>query len=305
MDEKNGLTYESRPKLRSPYVVCGIDGSLNAGNVSAGGIQYLIRHFKATKFAEIMTSRYHVYNMPGDQGLRPVFKMDDGLIVEAHFPKDEFYYAVNPTADHDLVLFLGTEPHLDWEEYADTVVSVATDIGASRLYGFGAILDRSPYSREPRITCTCSGAKVRAEMEKYKVGFSSRMGAATINQVLLYACQKKGLEGVALTARAPYYPEFNLAIEYSPKSIKAVLVRLNDMMHLGLAFRELDDAIREIQGKLDFFRQQNAQFNTYIEELEKNYVETPYQETFDMSSNDAIKFAEELLRDNNDQRQGQ
>jgi proteasome assembly chaperone (PAC2) family protein len=204
MADKNALIFGSRPKLRSPYVVCGIDGSLNAGNVSAGGIQYLMRHFKAIKFAEIITSRYHVYNMPGEQGLRPVFKMDDGLIVESHFPKDEFYYALNPTSDHDLVLFLGTEPHLDWEEYADTVVTVACDLGASRLYAFGAILDRSPYAREPRITCTCTSAKVKGEMAKYSVSFSSREGAATIDQVLLYACQKKGLDGVALTARAPY-----------------------------------------------------------------------------------------------------
>jgi proteasome assembly chaperone (PAC2) family protein len=200
------------------------------------------------------------------------------------------------------VLFQGTEPNLNWEEYADTVVALASDLGASRLYAFGAILDRSPYAREPRITCTCTSARVKDEMTKYMVSFSNREGGATLNQVLLYACMKKGLDGAALTARAPYYPEFNLAIEYSPKSIRAVLVRLNDLMHLGLSFGDLDDNIREIQGKLEFFRQQNAQFNSYIEELEKGYVETPYEEALDMSPNEAIRFAEEFLRENKDQR---
>ena len=304
MDEKSWLVYDSRPKLRRPYIICGVDGSLNAGNVSVGGIQYLIRHFNATKFAEITTSRYHVYNMPGDQGLRPIFKMDDGLIVETYFPKDEFYYATGPRSGHDLVFFLGTEPNLYWEEYADTVVGLAGDLGASRLYAFGAILDRSPYAREPRITCTCTSARVKEEMARYKISFSSREGAATLNQVLLYACQKKGLDGVALTARAPFYPEFNLAIEYSPRSIKAVLARLNDLMHLGLNFGELDDGIKENQNKLDSFRQQNAQFNTYIEELEKAYSETPY-ETLDISANEAVRLAEEFLRKNKDQRPGQ
>ena len=304
MDEKSWLVYDSRPKLRRPYIICGVDGSLNAGNVSVGGIQYLIRHFNATKFAEITTSRYHLYNMPGDQGLRPIFKMDDGLIVETYFPKDEFYYATSPGSGHDLVFFLGTEPNLYWEEYADTLVSLAGDLGASRLYAFGAILDRSPYTREPRITCTCTSARVKEEMAKYKISFSSREGAATLNQVLLYACQKKGLDGVALTARAPFYPEFNLAIEYSPRSIKEVLSRLNDLIHLGLNFGELDDGIRENQSKLDSFRQQNAQFNTYIEELEKAYAETPY-ETLDISANEAVRLAEEFLRKNKDQRPGQ
>jgi proteasome assembly chaperone (PAC2) family protein len=246
------------------------------------------------------TSRFHIYNVAGDQGLRPVFKMDDGLIVETHFPRDEFYHAVNPGSDHDLVFFLGTEPNLFWEEYADIVTDLARELGASRLYAFGALLDRSPYTREPKITCTCTDARVKEEMTKYRVSFSSREGAATLNQVLLYYCQKKGLDGVAMTARAPYYPEFNLAIEYSPKSIKAVLARLNDLMRLGLDFSDLDYAIREIQGKLDFFRQQNAQFNSYIEEIEKNYVEMPYQEALDISANEAIRLAEEFLRGNKD-----
>ena len=300
MDDRSSLVFDSRPKLRSPYVVCGLDGSLNAGNVSVGGIQYLVKHFKAVKFAEIKTARYHVYHIPGAEDLRPVFKMDDGLIVESHFPQDLFYYAANPASDHDLVFFLGTEPNLDWEEYADTVVALAGEMGASRLYAFGAILDRAPYAREPRITCTCTSPRVKDEMAKYRVSFSSREGAATLNQVLLYACQKQGLDGVALTARAPYYPEFNLAIEYSPRSIKAVLVRLNDLMHLGLAFDELDDAIGQIQGKLEFFRQQNTQFNSYMDELEKGYVEMPYRETLDMSANEAIQLAEEFLRGNKD-----
>jgi proteasome assembly chaperone (PAC2) family protein len=305
MDDSDALTFDSRPKLRSPYVVCGVDGSLNAGNVSAGGIQYLIGQFKASKFAEMKTPRFHIYSVAGDQGLRPVFKMDDGLIVESHFPKDEFYFGRNPNSDHDVVLFLGTEPNLYWEEYADTVVNLACAMGASRLYAFGAILDRAPYTREPRITCTCTGSRIKDEMAKYRVSFSSREGAATLNQMILYACRKKGLDGVALTTRAPYYPEFNLAIEYSPRSMKAVLVRLNDIMDLGLRFGDLDDAIGKVQGKLDFFRQQNAQFNSYLEELEKNYVEVPYEETLNMSPNEAIRLAEEFLRENKDQRPGQ
>jgi proteasome assembly chaperone (PAC2) family protein len=305
MDDRSALVYDSRPKLRSPYVLCGLDGSLNAGNVSIGGIQYLIKHFKAAKFAEITTSRYHVYHVAGSENLRPVFKMDEGLIVETHFPNDHFFYATNPASEHDLVFFLGTEPNLNWEEYADNVVTLAGDLGSSRLYAFGAILDRSPYGREPRITCTCTSARVREEMAKYRVSFSSREGVATVNQMLLYACQKKGLDGVGMTARAPYYPEFNLAIEYSPRSIKAVLVRLNDLTHLGVNFDELDDAIGQIQGKLDSFRQQNPQFNSYMDELEKGYVEMAYQETLDMSPNEGVRLAEEFLRGNKDQRPGQ
>jgi len=283
--------------------VCGLNGWVNGGDVSVSGTEYLIRHLKATKFAEIPTSHFHVYQIPGVPNLRPVFKMQDGVVTESRFPRNEFYYALNPTLDHDIILFLGTEPSLYWEEYADIIVNLASDFRAYQLCTFGGIMDRSPYTREPRTSCTCTSTKVRNEMTKYNVTFSSREGPASFNLMLLHACKKKGLEGVNLTVRAPYYPEYNIALDYSPKSVKAVLSRLNHLMGLEINFDELNKAISEMEGKLDFIRQQNQQFNTYMEDLEKNYSEMPYQEPLDISPHEAIRFAEEFLRENKDRRQ--
>ena len=301
MDDKNSVIYSSRPNLRSPYVVCGWNGWLNGGDVSVGGIAYLIQHLNAVKFAEIPASRYHVYQVSGVDNSRPIFKMDEGLITETHFSTNEFYYALNPASDHDIILLLGTEPNLYWEEYADMVADLAIYFKATRLYAFGAILDRTPYTKEPKISCTCTSARMKEEISKYGVTFSSRIGTASFNQMLLYACQKKGLDGINFTGRVSYYPEFSVAIEYNPKSIRTVLLRLNDLMHLNLDFTELDEGTKELESKLDFIRQQNSQFNTYIEELEKEYVEIPYHESLDISPNEAIKFAEEFLRENKDQ----
>jgi len=299
MNQQDSFVLYSRPVLRSPYLVCGFNGWINGGDVSAGGMNYLIKQLKAKKFAEIPISAYHIYQISGAESLRPVFKMQDGLIVETHLPQNEFYYALNPASDHDLVLFLGTEPNLNWEKYTETVVSLACDFNVCRLIAFGGIFDNTPYTREPKISCTCTDARVKAEMENYNVTYSNREGPATFNQMLLYACKQKGLDGVAFTARAPYYTEFNVAIGYSPKSIKAILVRLNHIMRLGLDFNELNISIKDLEGKLDFVRQQNQQFSAYIDELEKDYVETPFQEPLDISPNEAVRFAEEFLKGNN------
>jgi proteasome assembly chaperone (PAC2) family protein len=182
------------------------------------------------------------------------------------------------------------------------VVSLARQFGASRLVAFGGILEEIPYTREPSMTCTCTSAAVKDEMEQYNVLFSNREGPATFNQMLLYACKKQGLDGLALTVRVPYYPQFNIGVETSPKSMKAVLIRLNHILHLNLNFGELDNAIKELQGKLDFVRQQNPGFNTNIEELEREYVEMPYKELLDMSPSEGVKFAEEFLKENQNHR---
>lgn len=298
MDIQGNIIYDAKPALRKPYIICGINGSFNGGNVSVGGVNYLLEQFNALKFAEMPASRYHIYQLPGLESLRPVFKMQDGLIVESHLPVNRFYFAKNPGSEHDLILFIGDEPSLNWEEYAETIVDLTVSFEAERLYSLCGILDMTPYTREPLISCTCTDAKVKQEMEDYHVTFSSREGMASFGQMLIHTCSKKGLEGVNFTVRVPCYPEFNVILSESPKSQKAILMRLKDLMHYDISFEELDIDIKEIEGKLNFVRQQNPNFNGFMEEIEKKYVEMPYQESLDLSADDAVRLAEEFLKNN-------
>ena len=98
----------------------------------------------------------------------------------------------------------------------------------------------------------------------------------------------------------PCYPEFNVLLGDSPKSLKAILVRLKDLLHFDMNFDELDNMIKEMEGKLNSIRQQNPNFNTFIEELEKKYIEMPYHESLDISPSDGVKLAEEFLKNNED-----
>jgi hypothetical protein len=146
--------------------------------------------------------------------------------------------------------------------------------------------------------------EVKNDLQKYNVMFSSREGPASFPLMLLQSCKKHGLEGASLTVRVPYYPEFNVVIEYGWRSVKAIMVRLSHLMQLGLDFTELDQGIGELEGKLDFVRQQNPQFNAYIDDLEKNYVEMPYEEPLDLSGHEAVEFAEEFLKGNKGEGKG-
>jgi proteasome assembly chaperone (PAC2) family protein len=300
MENTESLKFFSQPKLHSPYVICGFEGTFNGGDVSMGIIEHLIEQYKAIKFAEMATPRYHIYQLPGVDTLRPIFKMEEGLITEAELPRDEFYYVPDASKDHDLILFSGSEPSLNWEEYAHNIVNLAAEFGASRLFTTCGLFDMTPYTREPMISCTCTSDKIKAEMEKYNVTFSNREGSASFAQMIIFTCQQKGLEGVNFTVRAPYYPDINIVLSYSPKSMKAVLVRLNHLMHFNMDFNEINEEIKELDGKLDFMKQQNPQFRTFIEELEKNFVEMSFEEPLDISPSEAIKFAEELLKEHKD-----
>jgi proteasome assembly chaperone (PAC2) family protein len=292
------LKFESKPSLRKPYLVCGLNGSFNSGNISVGGIDYFINQFGAVKFAEMPASRYHIYQIPGVDSIRPVFKMQEGLIVRANLPVNEFFYATNTGSENDLILFRGYEPAINWEEYAENVIDLASSFGAVRCYSTCGLLDMTPYTREPIISCTCTNSKVKQEMENYEITFSNREGMASYGQMLIYTCQKKGLEGVNFTVRVPCYPEFNIFLGDCPKSLKAILVRLKDLTHFNMNFNELDDEIKDIEEKLNIIRRKNPNFDALLTELEKKYVDMPYYESLGISPSDAVKLAEEFLKKN-------
>ena len=102
---------------------------------------------------------------------------------------------------------------------------------------------------------------------------------------------------VSITARATYYPEFNIVIPRNPKSIRAVVRRLNSLLRLNLDFSDLDREAEEFESKLSFMASHNPEFQTYIEELEKDFTEVKYEEPLDISANEAVRIAEELLKE--------
>jgi hypothetical protein len=63
MNGKYNLIYDGKPALKNPYIICGLKGWVNGGEVSVAGINYFIKQFSGTRFAEIPTSRYHIYQI--------------------------------------------------------------------------------------------------------------------------------------------------------------------------------------------------------------------------------------------------
>ena len=277
-------------------MVCGISGWVDGGEAATGSIQYLVRKLEAKGFAEIPTNRFHIFQVPGQLSLRPHIKIEDGILKEHRFPQNQFFYWVNPNADNDLILFLGTEPNLNWEEYADAILSVAEELAVIRIYLLGGVLDKTPHTREPGVSCACSSDQLKEEMRKYSVQFSNYEGPGSFSTTLLRICQDRQGQMVSLTTRATYYPEFDIIIPHNPKAIRAVVSRLNHLLRLNLDISDLDKQAEEFEVKLSFMASQNPAFRTYVEELEKDFIEVKYEEPLEMSPDEAVRLAEEFLK---------
>jgi proteasome assembly chaperone (PAC2) family protein len=296
MDRRGEAIITEKPKLRRPNMVCGISGWVDGGQAATGSIEYLVKKLGAKRFAEIPISRFHIFQLPGQLSLRPYIKIEDGILTEHSFPQNQFFYRVNPNADNDVILFLGTEPNLNWEEYADAILGIAEEFAVVRIYLLGGVLDRTPHTREPAVSCAGTSRELNEEMRKYSVQFTNYEGPGRFGSTLLYICQKERRPMVTITARVTYYPEFNVVIPRNPKAIRAVVRRLNTLLRLNLDVSDLDKESEEFEAKLGFMMSQNPELKAYVEELEKDFVEVKYEEPLDISADEAVRMAEEFLR---------
>jgi len=296
MDGPENLVFTDNPRLKQPSMVCGISGWVDGGEAATGTVKYLVGKLGARKFAEIPIEKFHIFQVPGQIAQRPRIKIEDGILKEHHFPTNQFFYWINPDRMHDLILFLGTEPHLNWEEYAQAILAVAEKHDVGRIYSLGGVLDRTPHTREPNISCLCSSYELRYEMQKYGMQFTSYEGPGSFGTTLLHLCKNRGLPAVTLIARATYYPEYDIVIPHNPKSIRAVIKRLNSLLHLDLDISDLNTQVEEFEGKLQFMASHNHEFHAYVEKLEKEYVEVKHEEPLEISAEEGVRIAEELLK---------
>ena len=110
------LIIQDKPELIAPYIMVGLKGWLNAGEVSTGSIDYLRRKLGARPFASIEPTGFYIYQIPSstaEQTMRPLVKIKEGLVKKLDLPRNEFFFWKSGAA-HDLILFLGVEPNLDW-----------------------------------------------------------------------------------------------------------------------------------------------------------------------------------------------
>ena len=140
MEGQDNLSFKGKPRLRHPFMVCGTGGWVDGGESATGSIQYLTKKLGAKEFAEIPVDRFHIFQVPGVPSLRPHVRTKDGILREHRFPRNIFFYWRNRKADSDLILFLGTEPNLNWEEYANTILNLAREFEVRRIYLLGGYI---------------------------------------------------------------------------------------------------------------------------------------------------------------------
>ncbi len=257
--------YET-PQFRNPRLVVGFSGWMDGGDVSTGTIKVLADKLGAQRFAEILPEGFYIYNFPGAIELttlfRPHCRIQEGLVRTFALPENVFYAA----ADNDLILFMGKEPNLAWEDYADCLFELCTEFGVKMVYFVGSVSGLVPHTRDPHLFCSVSDAGLKPLLERYGIRFSDYEGPASIVTYLTAAALDRGIEMISFVATVPAYVQGS-----NPRCIDAVVRRLAGVLNLELHLDDLRDAADNFEKRLSEVVEEEPELAESVVKLEQDY----------------------------------
>jgi proteasome assembly chaperone (PAC2) family protein len=278
------------PQLNHPYLVAGFSGWPDAGGVSTGVVGYLKNKLPLRKFGEIQPEDFYDFS-----SLRPFTAIHEGNIKELSFSLNEFFFWKRDKP-RDLIIFLGTEPHLRWDEYVNSVLNVAERFEVKRIYAIGGNYDRVPHTREPRITAVVNNPGLKTELKNYDIEFTKYQGPASIHTLLLTSSERRNIEAISLWGHAPYYiPAPNPQVSYS------ILKRLAKILEIEIDLDDIEGASKYLEEQVAKVVAQSPELQEHIKGLEEEYEAGEFK-ALPEGSEDIVKEVEKFLK--REQRRG-
>ena len=280
----SNLIISETPELRKPKVIAGFSGWANAGEVSSGAVSYLKSKLNPTKFAELDPDPFYDFT-----NTRPYGKISEGVIKSLDFVTNEFYYWENLYGEHDIILFLGTEPQLKWRSFTEDFFAAFQDQDPDELILLGSFYDSTPHTREPIVSAAVNDSGARDDLAEFDLQFTDYEGPTSIHAVLEHACAELGIPSISLWTGTPHYlPTAN------PKAWRAVLRRLLPILDVELDIRDLVRRGDRLDKQVEQALEQNPKLKRYVRQLESNLGTREDEEP--LRSDEIIKSLEEYLR---------
>ena len=278
----------NKPTVAEIYMLAGWHQWADAGSISSGLPEYLIHLTEAQKIAEINDDGFYIFQIPGTHHLlRPAVKLKDGHVGSLDVRKNEFFYWENE--GKGLVIFLGEEPHMNIDQYAEAFFTVVKELGVRRVISFGGVYGPVPYDLEREIGCLYSLPHMKAELQNYAVRFSNYEGGSSVGTYLGYQAEQAKVEFLAFYGFVPAYdfgqsnvlPQ-GVRIENDYKAWFEVMRRCNHMLGLDLNLMDLeqrsfelvetmDEKIVELEGKYPQLKARD-----YLDQVAEAFIERPF-----------------------------
>ncbi|MGI9060886.1 MAG: PAC2 family protein [Ktedonobacteraceae bacterium] len=259
------IQYQSEPTLRNPVVIAALGGWNDAADSATTAIKFLIDRWKPDKVAEFEIEDFFVFTEA-----RPTIKFVDGIQRTIVWPSSQFLAYQIPSSDHDILLYLGTEPQLKWKTFSKCFLEVCQKFKTSEVVLLGALLADVPHSIAVPMSGTSTSSDMQERLNEMDIHTSRYEGPTGMLGVLQDAFRRAAIPTASLWAAAPHY----LAATPNIKVTSALLTYLNTFLSLGLDLSDIQtDAIR-FEEQISTLVARDPEASAYVRKLEEQLADS-------------------------------
>jgi proteasome assembly chaperone (PAC2) family protein len=248
------------PDLRKPTFIAVFRGWNDAGEAASAALRHLIESWSAELFGQIDPEEFFDFTVA-----RPMIKISDEGLRDLQWPSNRFYAHRRADADEDVVLMLGTEPHLKWRAFTSTVRDLFQRLDGSRLVTMGSLVAATTHTRPIPITGFSTEQELNQRLDGLTINRARYEGPTGIVGALHDAWRRAGLSAASLWAGLPPY----LGSATNPQGALSLLETLDRLFPLGADLTALHDASRSFVEQVDDALSGNLEMKMYVADLER------------------------------------
>jgi proteasome assembly chaperone (PAC2) family protein len=219
--------------LNNSIMLIGLHGWGNGGQVSTYSLQYLINTFQANDFGEIISDQYHNYQIE-----RPIVTVKQGIMESYHPPKNELFYWQDPKAEMDLLFLQGTEPHINWANYAAVILELAVDKNVQRIFTIGGYLTDIASGETLPISASTNNLKLIDELTQAEVSLTNYTGPTSIYSEVSWQGKQQNIDVISLWCGVPYYIK-----DLFPPAVLQILRKIQRLSTITIDFTALQQEV--------------------------------------------------------------
>lgn len=248
------------PELRKPTFIVAFRGWNDAGRAATIAVRHLVRSWDAKLFASIDPEEFFDFTV-----IRPRISVTEEGQRDLTWPKNRFYYHKHEDGGEDVVLFIGTEPHLRWRTFSDTIRNLYERLDGQRLLTLGALVAATTHRRPPPVTGFSTEEELAKRLDGLTISRAKYEGPTGIVGALHDAWRRNDLAAASLWVGLPPY----LGDAINPQGALALLQELDKLFAFAPDLAKAEEVSRDFVKQVDDALVVNDEMRAYLEKLEE------------------------------------
>ena len=196
---ETAIQIDKLPDLKNPLLIAGFDGWGNALKISSGMAAYLVRKFRAQRFAEINPDLFFRYDE-----MRPVVHIEEGMLKSLTPPGGTFYAVQTASAGRDLVILKSDEPQLRWSGFVQELFNLCSRLNIHSIITMGSMYDQVLHT-DRIVSATASDATTISMLRQKGINPISYQGPGAIHSTINAEGLKRNCVCISLWCHCPLY----------------------------------------------------------------------------------------------------